>query len=114
MLMARVTESFEKFMVRFVRQTVRRLIADEDIHVPPDLRELGRINPLLAEIGMAAQLRAAVDQYLVHLIVYRGDPRQTELEALTGKVSPRPTWKEIGKALGVSAQAAHRKYGDRG
>lgn len=113
MLMAEVTEGFEQFLVRFVRKAVIRLLADEDIQVPPDVRELeARGGPLLAQIRMAVHLRAAVDRHIEQLTVFRG-PRAEALLAELGlaEVPPRPTWSELGEALGVSAQAAHRKYG---
>jgi hypothetical protein len=106
-LMAKVTESFEEFMVRFVRHAVIRLLADEDIHAPPDLHELeDETDPRLAQIRMAVYLRTAVDQHIAQLI----RPSGFLMEVLEIEPEPRPTWKALGKALGVSAQAAHRKY----
>ena len=37
--------------------------------------------------------------------------RELLLGETLGEPLPRLTWKELGEALGVSAQAAHRKYG---
>jgi hypothetical protein len=63
---------------------------------------------------MAVHLRAAVDQHIADLITYGadGDPAQELVdEIISGTVQPSPTWKAIGKAVGVSALAAHRKHG---
>jgi hypothetical protein len=38
--MAQVSEGFEQFLFRIARRTVARLLADEDILIPPRLREL--------------------------------------------------------------------------
>jgi hypothetical protein len=120
MLMATVTESFDRFMIRFVRRTVLRLLADEDIHVPPEVRELGRKDQLLAQIRMAVHLRTAVNQYIEERIVFGGDPADVLLADIPAfkrvtDTNPRQrTWQEFGEALGVSAQAAHRKYARAG
>ena len=109
----RVTQSFEDWMVTFVQKTVRRFLRDEDIHVPPELYELERRDPRLAEIGMAVRIREGIDRYLYEVIVFgviekdRVPPLLTEV---TGETHPPLlTWKDIGEALGVSAQAANRK-----
>jgi hypothetical protein len=63
---------------------------------------------------MAVRLRNAVDDRIAFMVV-SGTTSKAEwlLDQTLGAPSPRrPTWKEIGEALGVSAQAAHRKYGE--
>jgi hypothetical protein len=112
--MAVVTEGFEEFMITFVRKAVLRLLADNDIHAPPDVLELkNKGDPVLAQIRMAVYLRTAVDQHIAQLISFWGRPADVlRRDVLLGEEPDnfRPTWKELGKALGVSAQAAHRKY----
>jgi hypothetical protein len=116
MLMAQITESFEDFLARIVRRLVSRLLA-----IDGELSARGEegsqpaqdaIPDLLAELRMAARLRKAVDDHIRFMVVAGTSSKAESLlnEAL-GPPSPRPTWKELGDALGVSAQAAHRKYG---
>ena len=68
---------------------------------------------LLAELRMAVRLRTAVDDHIRFMVVARATSKaESLLDETLGAPMPRPTWKEIGEALGVSAQAAHRKYGE--
>lgn len=76
--------------------------------IPAD--EDGSKHDLLAKIRMAARLRRALDEHMYDLIVYGKDRRAAMVAG--SATGDRPTWKEIGGALGVSPQAAHRKYGE--
>lgn len=98
--MAEVTESFDVFLLRFVRKAIQRLVREER----------GAID-LLAEISMAARLRNAVDAQLTNLIMAGTYEDAILLDEILGSSYVRPTWREIGAALGVTPQAAHRKYG---
>jgi hypothetical protein len=68
---------------------------------------------LLAELRTAVRLRNAVDEHIRFMVVARSTDSQAErlVDEMFGVRPPRITWKELGEALGVSAQAAHRKYG---
>jgi hypothetical protein len=61
---------------------------------------------------MAVQLRAAFDAVVSRLIMYGlGDSLEIVQNSTTSdQARLRPTWHDIGQALGVSGQAAHRKY----
>jgi hypothetical protein len=117
MLMAQITESFDNFLARVVRKIIPRLLVingelpaedDED-----DLQAEDNIAYLLAELRMAVRLRTAVDDHIRFMVVARATSKaESLLDETLGAPMPRPTWKEIGEALGVSAQAAHRKYGE--
>lgn len=109
MLMAQITESFDAFLLRVARRAVTRLVfEDTGMSIPAD--EDGSKHDLLAKIWMATRLRGALDEHIHDLIVYGKDRRAA---MVTGSATgDRPTWKEIGNALGVSPQAAHRKYGE--
>jgi hypothetical protein len=118
MLMAQITESFEDFLGRVVRKAIPRLLVingelpdEDDLQAQDD--EYDVAFPL-AELRMAVQLRNAIDDYIRLVVVGRATSRAESLldEALGAPLPRRPTWKEIGEALGVSAQAAHRKYGE--
>jgi len=117
MLMAQVTESFENFLARVVRKMIPRLLvingelpAGNDEGSPP---ANDYIADLLAELRMAVRLRTAVDGHIRFVVVARATSKaESLLDEALGAPLPRPTWKEIGEALGVSAQAAHRKYGE--
>jgi hypothetical protein len=92
-----MAEMSDQYLLVVARRLILRLVREE----PPSWG-------LLAEIHMAVRLRRAIDWQLSSLITrgtYEDDPE--------ARLAPpkRPTWKEIGEALGVSAQAAHRKYG---
>jgi len=113
MLMARITVDFDQFLKsNIICRAVERLVdlqAEERGLPPPQGRTKER---LLAKIQMAANLRRALDEHIHDLIVYGNDSREALLiEVLSATPHTRPTWKEIGAALGTSAQAAHRKYG---
>jgi hypothetical protein len=99
--MAGLTETFDQFLLRFARRAIVRLIQEE-----------GGADGLLEQIRMAARFRQAVDEVIRNLVV-TGSARRAEslLAGVIGLEHERPTWKEIGEALGVSAQAAHHKYG---
>ncbi len=62
---------------------------------------------------MAVRLRNAVDDHIRSMVVARSTDNEAErlLDETLGALPSRFTWKELGEALGVSAQAAHRKYG---
>jgi hypothetical protein len=111
LLMARIAESFEDFLLRVARRVTARLVLEE-----PDASMLaleGDKHDLLAKMRMAARLRRALDEHIHDLVVYGEDRGAAMLtETLGGTDGDRPTWKEIGEALGVSGQAAHRKYGE--
>ena len=117
MLMAQITESFEAYLARVVRRLIPRLLVinaelsardDEDSSPAEDYAP-----NLLAELRMAVRLRNAVDDHIRLMVVTRATSKaESLLDATLGAPLPRLTWKEIGEALGVSAQAAHRKYGE--
>jgi hypothetical protein len=117
MLMAQITESFESFLARVVRRLIPRLLvingelpAEDDEGVPPGEDSIAY---LLTELRMAMRLRTAVDAQIRFMVVARATSKaESLLDETLGAPLPRPTWKEIGEALGVSAQAAHRKYGE--
>jgi hypothetical protein len=108
MLMAQITESFEDFLARTVRRLVPRLIV-----IDGELGGQPAQDDLLTELRMAVRLRNAVDDHIRSMVVARSTGNQAErlLGETLGEPLPRLTWKELGEALGVSAQAAHRKYG---
>lgn len=111
MLMAQIAESIEDFLDRVVRRAIPRLLEIEG--EPPAENDMAY---LLAAIRMAALLRKAVDDHIAVMVV-TGDGRsrgEALLDQVLGddRLLRRPSWKEIGEALGVSAQAAHRKYGE--
>lgn len=111
MLMAQITESFEDSLARTVRRLVPRLIEiDGELGGQPAQDDAP---DLLAELRMAVRLRNAVDEHIRSMVVARSTGSQAErlLDEMLGARPPRITWKELGEALGVSAQAAHRKYG---
>lgn len=69
---------------------------------------------LLAELCMAVRLRKAVDEHIrVMVVTSATSEAESLLDQALGVPSSRLTWKELGQALGVSAQAAHRKYGEQ-
>jgi hypothetical protein len=116
MLMTQSSESLESFMARVVRRLIPRLLAingempagdDEGSSPPQDYTP-----DLLAELRMAVRLRNVVDDYIRFMVV-TGTTSKAEslLDQTLGMSPPRFTWRELGEALGVSAQAAHRKYG---
>jgi hypothetical protein len=117
MLMAQITESFESFLARVVRRLIPRLLvingelpAEDDEGVLPGEDSIAY---LLTELRMAMRLRTAVDAQIRFMVVARATSKaESLLDETLGAPLPRPTWKEIGEALGVSAQAAHRKYGE--
>jgi len=117
MLMAQITESFEDFLARIARRLVPRLLAidgkmsagDDEGSQPAQ----GNIPDLLAELRMAVRLRKAVDDHIRFMVMTCATSKaESLLDQTLGIPSPRLTWKELGEALGVSAQAAHRKYGE--
>ena len=109
-LMAQITEPIEEFLYRVVRMAIPRLLEIEG--EPPAENDKAYV---LAAIRMAVLLRKAVDDRIAFMVVtgHAGSKAEALLdEVLGGERLLRPTWKEIGEALGVSAQAAHRKYGE--
>jgi hypothetical protein len=112
MLMAQITESFDNFLRRLARHAVVRLVAEETgTPLPPAVQ--ASKNDVLAKIRMAARLRRALDEHIYDLVVYGYDRRVAMIISVAGiEHGDRPTWKEIGDALGTSPQAAHRKYGE--
>lgn len=116
MLMAQITETFDDFLHRVTRRLVERLVREQDESIAPDTED-GEWGELLARIQMAARMRKALDEHIAVMVVHASYQRQELLwDTVIDTVSPgsvhRPTWKQIGDALGTSAQAAHRKYGD--
>ena len=105
MLMAHITEGFDRYLIRFVQDSIPRLRVASG--------ELPTQNYVLDDLRMATRLRNAVDAYIRLMMVTRAASKTESFLFKTpgGPPPPRPTWKEIGEALGVSAQAAHRKYG---
>lgn len=60
---------------------------------------------------MATRFREAIDRQISSLIRSGTYELEAVLDVvLGGSPYERPTWKEIGEALGATAQAAHRKY----
>ena len=106
MLITEITESFDRFLDRFVRLAIPRLVEIEG--GPPAEDDKASV---LTAIRVAALLHKAVDDHIRQMVVTGSD---SKAEALLSQVLGLPeldlTWKEIGEALGVSAQAAHRKY----
>lgn len=99
--MAELTESIDQLLERFARKAIPRLVEAE-----------GGPTGLLADIRMAARLREAIDRQISSLICSGKYELEAVLDEILERSPPkRPTWKEIGEALGVTAQAAHRKYG---
>lgn len=116
MLMARITESFDDFLARVVRRLVPRLIVvDAELSARDDEGSSPAEDytpDLLAELRMAVRLRNAVDDQIRFMVVACATSKtESLLDEALGALLPRPTWKELGEALGVSTQAAHRKYG---
>jgi hypothetical protein len=127
MLMAEITESFEALLARTVRRLIPRLLVingelrpedhEDDMPAEDDVYDLasdGHLVALAAQLRMAVRLRNAVDNHIRFMVVTGATNMEESLldDALGGPLPPRLTWKEIGEALGVSAQAAHRKYGE--
>ena len=116
MLMTQIAEDFDRYLDRVVRRLVERVAQEQRDDVwrgngPPDVDDDDRLD-LLTKIKMGALLRDAVDEHMHDLIVYGSDRKLALLNStLDSTPGVRPTWKEIGHALGISAQAAHRKYG---
>ncbi|TYB50488.1 hypothetical protein FXF51_56115 [Nonomuraea sp. PA05] len=100
--MAEITESFDAFLSRVTEKLVIRLLAIE-----------GSEADVLEQIRMTKVLIRQLEEQL-RLLILHGNARRVEIllhEAINGQLPSRPhTWKEIGEALGVSAQAAQRKY----
>ncbi|GGQ25229.1 hypothetical protein [Streptosporangium pseudovulgare] len=101
--MSEITEDFESFLKRITQKLVIRLVATE-----------GNEPTLINQINMTARLIGHFEQHQ-RTLVSRGTSRDEEShldKMLHGDDRPdRPyTWKEVGQALGVSGQAAHRKY----
>jgi len=90
-------DDLDAYLATVVRKLVDRLAAQESASTD-----------LLAKIEIAARLNRAIEEHLERLIV-RAD-RDLAVDVQSGPPK-RPTWKEIGQSLGISAQAAHRKYG---
>jgi len=109
--MAQLTEGFDNFLLRVTRRAVSRLVVLEETETPASATDDGSTHdPLLAKIRMAARLRRALNEHIYDLIVHGQD--RTEVLLAEDAHGDRPTWKEIGDALGISAQAAHHKYGE--
>jgi hypothetical protein len=116
MLMGDAAESLDEYLERVVRRLIERLLEDPDC---TDWDAVSRLGPedanryiWLAKIRMAVCVRQMLDLHLRGLVEHGGGRRVTMIydESETNEIINRPTWKEIGDALGVSAQAAHRKY----
>lgn len=99
-----ITEDFGVFIDRVMRRLVARLLELQ-----------GRdSDDVLARIEMSKRLTRTLDTH-VRLLVHHGVDRAEDLLLLQVENRDLPTrshtWKDIGEALGVSAQAAQRKYG---
>ena len=111
--MAQITESFEDFLARVVYRLIPRLRVINGELPAEDDDDQDDVARLLAELRMAVRLRTALDDHIRFMVVARAfSEAESLLDETLGVPLPRPTWKEIGEALGVSAQAAHRKYGE--
>jgi hypothetical protein len=108
-------ESFETYLARVVRRLVERLVEDPRITHSGVLEGFDRTSAersnQLAKIRLAVQVRKALEEHLGNLIAYGSDGGETFLYEILDEPRTTATWKEIGDALGVSAQAAHHKYG---
>jgi hypothetical protein len=110
-------ESLDSYLARVVRRLVERLTDDPRIPAWGVLDGLDPATmndyPQLAEIRLAVEVRKALDRQLHDLVIYGSEKHEALLNELLGDPddTPKLTWKEIGSALGVSAQAAHHKYG---
>jgi hypothetical protein len=100
MLMSELAESIDSALERITRRLIQRLVQAE-----------GGPTGLLAEIRMAALIRRAIDEQISSLIISGQYSTDALLDDILAEPPERPTWREIGEALGVSAQAAQRKYG---
>lgn len=104
--MVDITEDFESYLQRVTRGLVVRLIAAE-----------GEDPTLLNQVRMTARLIKRLEGLQHLLVVHEMDRVEDVLldEIINpGRLPVRShTWKEIGEALGISAQAAHRKYGSK-
>ncbi|MED7927874.1 hypothetical protein SMD20_26685 [Nonomuraea sp. LP-02] len=94
-----ITEDFDIFLTRITRKLAARLVA----------LEKGEEADVLAKIDMSKRLMRALEDQICLLVLHGVDDRG---DVPLNEPPRRPhTWKEIGEALGVSAQAAQRKYG---
>ncbi|MEU3229644.1 hypothetical protein [Nocardiopsis alba] len=94
-----MAEDVEEMLKRFAKKAPRRLA------------ELEGRSGRLAEINMAVRIKEALEGRIRELI--HGDAEDLLGEVL-GEPHQRPTWREVGEAMGISAQAAHSKYRVRG
>ena len=101
--MADITESFQAFLARVTRRLVARLVVAEGNEVT-----------LLNQINMTARMIRQLERHLRLLITAETDhPAEAFLDETLNPGIPMKrslTWKEVGDALEVSPQAAHRKY----
>ncbi|MDL4773137.1 MULTISPECIES: hypothetical protein [Thermomonosporaceae] len=101
-----INERFETFLGRVGRKLVTRLIKVEG----------GDPDDLIERIKMTSRMIEQLEGQLTFLITAGKDDTSQGMALLREILSSPPadnlpTWKEVGEALGVSPQAAHRKYG---
>jgi hypothetical protein len=86
MLMSELDSEARQFLVTLCRKLARRLLVEY---------------PEVSHLVMLRHIRDAADEAV-----------STEIMLMTA-LTDRPSWRTIGRDLGTSAQAAHRRYAGR-